>query len=472
MRVRIALPLSAILVFIGLILLAACSGGGSSSSNGTSTGMVNLTVSDPSTCSAPQGPYNNVYVTIADVKIHQSASAQPADAGWVDLTPNLTPTQVDLLGIANNNCFLASLGANVALTAGSYQQIRIILLDNSQASKVSNNKCGSGAANCVVLASNPNNPQPIQLSSESQTGIKISSGQLAGGQFTIGAGESKDLNIDFNACQSIVIQGNGGYRLKPVLHAGEVSLTSSSVSGKVVDSVTKSPLTGGKVVVALEQPDTSGIDRVVMETVADGNGNFVFCPVNPGTYDVVATGIDGAGIQYAATITTGVQPGNAISQLFLYAQTAPATAPASITGQITTATSSTGTVADISLAALQTITETSGSVMVTIPQAAASSSALSLETAAGTPCPANTDCVSYTAQVPAVAPYVGAFSASNQTWTQSTGSSSYTLDALAFVPGSGTTSDCTPSEQKTAAPIAVTAGTPVTAPALAFTGCQ
>src|SRR5690348_16633090 len=209
MRVRLALSLMALLAIGAMITLVACSGGTSNgpSRGGSSTGTVTTTVSDPSTCSAPQGPFSNVFVTIADVQIHQSATAAANDSGWQDLTPGLTPTQVDLLGIANNSCFLASLGSNVAIQAGTYQQIRVILLDNGKASQVANNKCGSNAANCVVLAAG-NTIQPLALSSESQTGIKIPSGQIAGGQFTVTAGQAKDLNIDFNACASIVIQGN------------------------------------------------------------------------------------------------------------------------------------------------------------------------------------------------------------------------------------------------------------------------
>ena len=71
-------------------------------------------------------------------------------------------------------------------------------------------------------------PYPLLLSSEAQTGIKIPSGQIAVGAFTIAAGQTKDLDIDFLTCVSIVQEGNGQYRLKPVLHAGEVSTTSVS----------------------------------------------------------------------------------------------------------------------------------------------------------------------------------------------------------------------------------------------------
>jgi hypothetical protein len=112
----------------------------------------------------------------------------------------------------------------------------------------------------VVLGTN-NSIHAVALSSESQTGIKIPSGQLAGGKFTINPGESRDLNIDFNACASIVVQGNGQYRPKPVLHAGEVSLNTTAISGKVVDSVTKASISGGKVVVALQSRLIPSVDH-------------------------------------------------------------------------------------------------------------------------------------------------------------------------------------------------------------------
>jgi len=269
------------LVLCMVLSFAACGGGsssqstsGSSNSNGMPT-TVNISVSDPHTCAGPSGPFSHIYVTITDVEIHPSSSAGPNDPGWVDLTPNLknNPQQVDLLAQANNQCFLASLGSTTQLQSGSYQQIRIFLAANSMS--VPSNQCGM-VANCVMLSANPNTPLPLNLSSESQTGIKIPSGQIAGGQFTIAAGQTKDLNINFDACPSIVSQGNGQYRLKPVLHAGEVTLTSTSINGRVLDSVSGQAINGGATVVALEQKDSAGVDRVVMETVTDSD-----CPPPP-----------------------------------------------------------------------------------------------------------------------------------------------------------------------------------------------
>ncbi len=453
-------------------LIVACSGGGSTMSTGTSMAIVNTSLSDPATCQAPMGPYSHVYVTVKDVQASTSSTASASDTGsWVDLTPNLSnsPVQVDLLGLPTNNCFLAMLGSQTQIPAGSYQQIRIILLANGQGNTVTGNKCQGGDANCVVLAVD-SSVHTLLLSSEAQTGIKIPSGQIAGGQFTVAAGQTADLNLDFNACASIVIQGNGQYRLKPVLHAGEVSIQTSSISGKVVISGTTNPIVGGKTVVALEQKDSAGIDRVVMETVPDASGNFTFCPVAAGTYDVVIAAIDGNGVAYAATVTTGVAPGTAMGNIPMLPTTGASTGPATISGRVTTGTGTAAAAADIQLSALQPIT---GGTMVTVPLAAQSSATASLATAPDASCPANTDCVSYTVQVPGVNANVGAFVSVGMTnWMQGTTTPvTITMDALAFVQGSGGTPDCTPPEQQTTA-ITVTPGATPTAPDLVFTGCQ
>jgi Domain of unknown function (DUF4382) len=206
--------------------------------------VVNVRVSDPATCSGPKGTFSHIYATITDVQINASANAGNNDSGWIDLTPSLAqnPQQVDLLGQASNQCFLATLGDPTALQPGSYQQIRIMLASNGTVAV--NNACGT-TANCVMLSSSPTAAQPLLLSSEAKTGIKIPSGQISGGQFVIAAGETEDLDIDFNACESIVAEGNGQFRLKPVLHAGEVSLTSTSINGTIVDSVTGQSVVGG-----------------------------------------------------------------------------------------------------------------------------------------------------------------------------------------------------------------------------------
>jgi hypothetical protein len=433
-------------------------------------------MSDPATCSGPQGVYSNVFVTVTDVKAHTNPSAGPNDSGWVDLTPNLqgAPMQIDLLSAADATCVLAHLGSVSQLPPGNYQQIRLYLLDNSQAATLpqGQNACaGVNAANCVVLKSG--GTHALQLSSEARTGLKIPSGQIAGGQFTVPAGQTVDinLNIDVNTCSSIIVQGNGVYRLLPVLHAGQLSTTSSSIKGIVVDSVTNQPITGGKVIVALEKPDgscsvpgcTSGnapIDRIFMEVVPDSGGNFTFCPVPGGTYDVVAaaTGASGGNpVAYAATVTTGVGPGTNIGTIKLIPQPTtqqnPSTAPATIKGTVTTSPNNIAEV--VSVSALQTFS----SGLFTLPLTVGASTTALLTTSGGT--------ATYDVSVPAMNPSVGPV---NGPYVQNTqNAATYTMDAIA--------TGCTPSEGQTNtlttnSPLTVSPGVESDASTIAFTMCQ
>jgi hypothetical protein len=475
MKSKLYFAVAAVLITALAGWLASCGGSGSGSS--AQMAKVNVLVSDPPTCSTGSGgSFNNVFVTIADVKIHQSASAGPNDSGWVDLTPGLTPVQIDLLAPGSfNGCFLAQLGATAELQAGTYQQIRIFLAPDSVS--VSGNQC-TGTNNCVV---HNGTMSPLELSSETTTGIKIPSGQLAGGKFTVGAGQTKDLGIDFDACASIVKQG-GQFRLKPVLHAGEVSLTSESINGTLVDSVTGQPVPGATGVVALEAKDANGIDRVIMQTTVAANGGFAFCPVPAGTYDVVAVIEASSGtVAYAATITTGVQPGNALGKIPMLAQTSPNAMPGFISGTVTTVGASGAIPEDITLSVLEPMTLGGSNVEVTVPLVQQLAAVLPpLPTVSDASCPSNTDCIAppYNLALPVALPFVGAFSTSGATYTQITGNLDYTVDAAASQPASSSTPTCSPSELTTSVEtdgvtlLSPASGATVTAHTIAFTGCQ
>ena len=121
MRTRRLIVAAVVVIAVLIGILAGCS---SNSSTPASSGLVNVTVSDPTTCSAPSGPFSHVYVTITDVKVNTNANAGDNDSSWIDLTPSLknSPAQVDLLGLANSSCFLADLGDKLELQPGSYQE--------------------------------------------------------------------------------------------------------------------------------------------------------------------------------------------------------------------------------------------------------------------------------------------------------------------------------------------------------------
>jgi hypothetical protein len=131
----------------------------------------------------------------------------------------------------------------------------------------------------------------------------------------VSAGQDVDLNIDFNACASIVQDGTGAYRLKPVLTAEQVSANQTGISGTVIDAATNLPVVGGTVLVVLERKDSTGADAVFLETAVDSAGTFNFCPLPAGsTFDVVATAINGAGVAYNATVVLNVPGGTNVGE--------------------------------------------------------------------------------------------------------------------------------------------------------------
>jgi hypothetical protein len=366
------------------------------------------------------------------------------------VTPNLknSPQQVDLLAQASTECFLAMMGSKTEIQAGNYQQIRVFLAPDN--TFTSGNQCSSAPgnpANCVVLAAD-NSIHALTLASEAQSGLKIPSGQIAGGNFTIGAGETKDLDIDFNACASIVATGSGKFMLKPVLHAGEVGL-SSAINGTVIDNSTGKPVVGGTSVVALEQKDSGGVDRVVMSTLTDANGNFALCPVPAGSYDLVVAAVNSAGAFYAPTVTTGVQASTAVGNI-------PVTAnggnpgPASLTGTVQTDGSS-GPVSEIvTLSALQTEGVNGSNVLVTIPLVQQSVATANVITSSGASCQGGFACTDFTLAVPGLNAFVGSFSGTNTQYSQGGGAVNYTVDGQP-VPHADNTPVCSQTEVKRAA---------------------
>lgn len=473
------------LAVIGGLMIASgwvISCGGNSSTSvpvtNSTTGVITTSITDPPTCTAS---FDHVFVTVTKVSANISSTAGDSDSGWVTLVDlTSSPKQIDLLSLASTTCLLAQLGSTTGLTPGTYQQIRIILLANNATSGPSPNACGgNNGFNCVVPKGG--SPQELLLSSEAQTGIKIPPGQIDGGGITLMAGQAADLNINFDACASILREGNGQYRLKPTLHAGEVAVNNNALSGKVVDSVTLSPIAGA--VVLLEQRDSNGFDRIKDAGETDASGAFNFCPLPAaGNYDVVVdASITGATTTtvYGATVAFNVPSGTALGNIPLVSEgsgTALTIPWSTVTGQVTSAGSGGATKQDITLSALQDATPTGGSLVhVTIPVFAASGQPPTFVTSATpTPaipaCPLGTDCFNYSLMVPSGNPSVGTFSGSAITYTKpATGAVSYSLLAE-----SADTPACTASVPSPAL-VTLIAVTPAAAVAvstvLAFSGC-
>ncbi len=479
--------------FIGLACLATAlvsCGGGTSTISGGGTGTINVSLTDPPSCAFPNGKFDHVYITIRSVQAHTSTTADDNSGGWQELAPQLNakPRQIDLFSAASNTCLLTALGSNTALPAGTYQQIRLLLVPNDGGGGPlpTSNACAGQGFNCVFLHG-VSTPVELQLSSQANTGLKIPPGQIVGGPITVAAGKDVDLNIDFNACASIVEEGIGPFRLKPVLTAGQVSTNTTGISGQVLDQVTLQPiLTGatGAVLVALEQqaPDGSGTDIIFEETTTDSNGNFNFCPLPSGaTFDVVAVAINGTGVAYNATIAVGVPGGTNLGKIPLTPETG-STGPTTFQGFVTAKSGSAAATIDASVSALQTISTGNNLTRdVTIPAEGTSTSNLSVSSSAACPsgAPPNSNCAQYTLIEPASNPRVGIFSA-GMVPSYSTPAGPpviYKIRADAAVPLSGGHSDCTPSfvitsQDASSNALKALAGTTVSVKEIDFSGCS
>lgn len=476
------------------VIIISCSGGNSVMQSPNMGTMV-VSLSDPPSCMPPNGHFTNVFITVRSVQAHTSATADDSSAGWQELAPQLAsaPMQIDLFSKAQSNCVLAQLGS-ASLPEGNYQQIRLLLVSNTPAAGAavpSPNACAGNGFNCVVL--DDGTTHELVLSSQDNTGLKIPPGQVLGGPIQVVAGQSVDLNIDFNACLSIVQQGTGVFRLKPVLTAAQVSTNNSGIGGQVVDSLTKTPI-GGNVIVAIEQLDSMGIDRVVMQMTADAQGNFRFCPLPMGTFDIVAVALGTGNVPFNATAVLNVPNGSDLGPVPLVKEVG-ATGPAILQGFVTAKTATGGATADVSLAALQSITLSGGGMrQLNIPlqntQATAMTPAvmstdlisITDSTTCPTGSPAGANCAQYTLVVPASNPSIGVFVSGGFSFSVPAGGDVlFSVDANATVPMNALMNagkaDCTlpeiiTSKDDTNQPLKVTAATTTKVARTDFSGCS
>jgi len=499
------------LLISALAVIDGCGGGGGGGGvipPPTVSGTITTAISDPPSCNAT---LQHVWVTIADVKANINPDASPGDAGFVDLTPGLSsaPMQIDLLSAPDTECLLATLGTTSGLQPGKYQQIRIILVANDATGVTLStnggaNQCATvGGFNCVQDAAGA--AHLLSLPSEAKTGIKIPPGQLGGG-LTVMAGKGLDIDIDFNACTSVVQAGHSGkFLLKPTLRAAELG-TNPLIAGKVVVAtvagasvnVPASPQPVPNAVIWLEQQAASvavqggGSDTVenfIGSTITDAGGKFEFCPVAAGSYELVvdAASMPGAGSSNA-TVSTGIEvsssggPNNLTIPLV-----AEEAGPAAVVGAFNTANSDSATVDDITFAGLQPFVIGGGTVQAMVPfftvngDVSTTPAVTTTATAAASGCAVpppgcsgsvHCACVTYTA--PNSNLVVGAANSTGAGYTIGTASPvSGSLDAIASQQGSSNSVPVCSQSQLDTRPFALLPAPAISnAGALNFIGCD
>src|SRR5260370_8381544 len=92
-----------------------------------------------------------------------------------------------------------------------------------------------------------------------------------------------------------------------------------------------------------------------MQTAADANGNFRFCPLPTGTFDIVIDAVTANNVPYNATVVLNVPNGTNLNTIPLIAETG-ATAPAILQGFVTATKAASAATADVTLPPSQTLT--------------------------------------------------------------------------------------------------------------------
>ncbi len=253
-----------------LVLLAGCGGGDSETTVTASTGTLKLSITD-----APACGYDNVFITVTELRVHQDADAVDGDDGWQTIPVVGAPKRIDLLELTNG--VLEELGQTV-LPAGKYTQMRLILAENG----------ASPHANALMLRGS-GTEVALKTPSAQQTGIKMNI------DIAVEPDMVADFVIDFDACKSVVKAGSSGkYLLKPVVSVIPVLSTTAQRIVGYLDTATLE--VGGSTLVSAQK---DGV--VIRSTAPDADGMFVLFPLPVDTYDLVI-----ASSQRATAVTTGV----------------------------------------------------------------------------------------------------------------------------------------------------------------------
>lgn len=198
------------------------------------------------------GPYTAVNVDIQGVEIITGSGS----AANLSVNPGI----YNLLNFTNGVDTLIATGS---LMADRVQQIRLIL----------------GPNNSVAVGGTT---FPLSTPSAEQSGLKLQVHQ------TLQAGVAYEVLLDFDAAQSIVLEGNGTYKLKPVIRT-----INTAISGAIRGSVTP----GGVATIV-----TAGSGGNAYSTAADAQGQFILKGLPAGTYTLGVQPVS----PYAASTTSNI----------------------------------------------------------------------------------------------------------------------------------------------------------------------
>ncbi len=217
--------------------------------------MVGLLFMQISSCNKSTTTSDKAHLSVRMTDAPASYDAVNIDVQSVEITGNggaavvlnTTPGIYNLLELSNG---INALIATGDLNAGAVSQIRLILGSNNTV------KIGG-----VVY--------PLSTPSAMQSGLKLQVNQ------TFEAGVSYSILLDFDASQSIVLQGNNTYQLKPVIRTID-----TAISGSLKGSIT--PI--GTIAIV-----TATSNNITYSSVTNASGLFLISGLPAGIYVITIT---------------------------------------------------------------------------------------------------------------------------------------------------------------------------------------
>lgn len=251
-------------------LTAGCGGSSSSGSSGSGSpasgsGTLSVAMSDAPPAGAPA--VTRVNVTIDRVEANVNGAWTPVAAA---------SQSFNLLDLVTNPALLGS----TTLPAGHYTQVR--LFPSS------------------ATVTDTTGTYPVDIPSGVQTGVKLNV------DYDINPNQITTILLDFNVNKSLVREGNGQYKLQPVIPA-VVKVLSGTVSGTVTDATSGSPLVGATVTAAYTAGSAYALGTDVNTGVSiSPDGAFHIWALLPGTYTLTATYTDPGTGAVRTSARTGV----------------------------------------------------------------------------------------------------------------------------------------------------------------------
>ena len=160
---------SVLFTLVAASILTLCGCGGVSPSGG---GTLNLFMSD-----APLPEVTSLNITIDRIEAH-------LDGQWIEIETE--PQTIDLLTLTQNETMIGSAG----VPSGTYTQIRLFVSE--------------------ATVTDDTGTHDVTIPSAAQTGIKLNVNATVDGS-------AVGILMDFNVQKSLIRQGNGKYRLQPVI---------------------------------------------------------------------------------------------------------------------------------------------------------------------------------------------------------------------------------------------------------------